>query len=103
MKTILVVYTHSKLNKKEANRKKKYAFNHEGDLKLGDLFTSGDYDSPMQVVKILDKAHTYFNRSTGEMSDTFNSTDQWDIRTLVIREEDEGDIVYGTKVKEADL
>lgn len=99
MKTILVVYTNKLLSKLEIAKTKKYSFNTSADLKEGDMFNSPSYDTKMQVVKILEYSYKYYNTSTGELSDIFNSTSQWEIRTLVIREEDE-EIIYGHLIKQ---
>jgi hypothetical protein len=48
----------------------------------------------MQVVKILDTSFKYFNRATGELSNEFNSTEQWEIRTIVVRDKDEPEVVH---------
>jgi hypothetical protein len=100
MKTILVVYTQKKVvSSKELKSFKKYAFNTADDLKEGDMIASSSYNSPLQVVKVLDEAYSYYNASTGELSNKFNSTAQWEIKVLAIREEDAG-IVYGSLIKQ---
>lgn len=99
MKTILVCYTSKKLVKGDVHKYKKYAFNSKSDIKEGDLIDSPNYDTQMRVVKVLDKSFTYYNASTGELNDDFNSTSQWEIRELIIREDTE-DVVYGNIVKE---
>ena len=99
MKTILVVYTNRLLSKSEIAKTKKYSFNTSADLKEEATFSSPSYDTKMQVVKILESSYKYYNASTGELSDTFNSTSQWEIRILVIREEDE-EIIYGHLIKQ---
>jgi hypothetical protein len=98
MKTILVVYTNKLLSKSEIAKVKKYSFNTSTDLKEGDMFSSPSYDTNMQVVKVLDKDFKYYNANTGELSDTFNSTAQWEIKILVIREE-EDEVTYGNLIK----
>jgi hypothetical protein len=95
MKTVLVVYTDNFLSKSAVARAKKYCFNTESDLREGDMIKSKDYTTSMQVVKVLDKSYKYFNGATGELSDEFNSTAQWEIKTLVIKEEN-NDVVYGS-------
>jgi len=98
MKTILVVYTNkTNLSKKEISSLKKYAFNTPSEVSVGDLIESSEYTTSMLVVKVLDKAYDYFNSATGELSSEFNSTAQWNIRTLVIREEEE-EVIYGKLV-----
>lgn len=99
-KTILVIYTNSKIKKESDIRKaKKYAFNTSSNLNEKDLIDSKDYNSYMQVVKVLDKSYKYYNASNGDLSDEFTSTSQWTIKNLEIREDLE-DIVYGSIVKE---
>jgi len=97
-KTIFVVYTNEKVNAKEAGRLKRYAFNTTAPIKVGDMLQSPEYSTKMQVVNILDSAHKYFNGSTGELSDKFNSTSQWEIRDFIIREDSET-AVYGKIIK----
>lgn len=97
-KTILVVYTNEKVTAKEAARMKRYAFNTIAPVKVGDMLQSPEYSTKMQVVKILEKAHKYYNASTGELSDKFNSTTQWEIRDFIIREDSET-AVYGKIIK----
>lgn len=100
MKTILVIYTNTKItSKKEIGKMKKYSFNTESEVKEGDMIKTKEYDTNLQVVKVLETSYKYYNSSTGEMSDQFNSSLQWEIRTLVIREEEE-DVIYGQKIKE---
>ena len=97
-KTILVVYTNCKsLNKSEIGRTKKYSFNTTENIRVGDKINSPQYDTEMLVVKILPRAYKYYNSSTGKMSNTFNSTLQWEIRPLVLRDVDET-TVYGSLI-----
>ena len=99
MKTVLVVYRNEKADLSKIRRMKRYAFNSSSELKEGDMIESKDYDTNMQVVKVLDRNYKYYNAQTGELSDEFNSTAQWEIRELAIREESE-EIVYGKIIKE---
>ena len=99
-KTIIIVYTNRKLKKAEIGKAKKYAFNSSFDLKEGDMINSPSYETNMQVVKVLDKSHKYYNASTGELSDSYSATSQWEIRDLIIREETEEEIIYGTLIKD---
>jgi len=97
MKTILVVYSNKKnLTPVEMMRLKRYAFNCNAAVKVGDILESSEYDTPMVVVKVLDTKYKYFNRTTGELSNDFNSTSQWEIRNLVIMDKQEVDVVYAT-------
>ena len=100
MKTILVIYTNAKsVKRSEIAQYKKYSFNTEADLEVGDIIKSPQYNTNMMVVKILPRVYKYYNRSTGKLSNTFNSTNQWEIRPLVLREEDEM-TVYGSLIKD---
>jgi hypothetical protein len=98
MKTILVIYTNSKLeSKKDIAKNKRYSFNTESDVKEGDLIKTQEYSTNLQVVKVLPEAFKYYNASTGELSNEFKSTLDWEIRRLEIREEDE-EIIFGVKL-----
>jgi hypothetical protein len=77
------------MSKKEIAGAKKYAFNTDSDLKVGEIISSQEYTTPMMVVKVLDESYQYFNFATGELTNKFNSTSQWEIRTLIIREDEE--------------
>lgn len=96
MKTVLVVFTKKKLESdSEISRIKRYSYNTEADLKEGDLISSKSYDSYLQVVKVLDKPYLYYNSTTGELSNEFNSANQWKIKTLVINQVNDDNIIYG--------
>ena len=96
MKTIFVIYTKKVItDPKELCKYKKYAFNTDSEIKVGDLIKSPDYDTPMQVILILDKSYKYYNSVSGDLSDEINSTKQWLIKDLVIRESSEANTVYG--------
>lgn len=98
MKTIIVIYTDSLItNKQELGRKKKYSFNTSSDVEIGDLIKTNAYDTPIQVVKVLNESYKFYNSVTGEMSNDYKSTTQWEIRTLEIREEEQ-EVIYGTKI-----
>jgi hypothetical protein len=99
MKTILVIYSNAKtITNNLLARNKKYAFNTEADVKVGDIIASNSYDTNMIVAKVLDKSYTYYNASTGELTDEYKSTYCWNIKKLVISEE-EDDVVMGRIVK----
>ena len=103
MKTILVVYSNrgNKLTSKEIAGMKRYSFNTEADVKEGDIINSPNYpSSPLTVVKVLETAYKHYNSINGELSNEFKSTAQWDIKTLIIREADAPDVVYGTIVEQ---
>jgi hypothetical protein len=97
MKTIIVIYSNEKLNNKiDIGKHKRYAFNISSKIKVNDLIESSDYDTNMQVIKILTKPYKYYNRTTGELSDTYTSTAQWEVRTLIIRDNNPDEtVVYG--------
>lgn len=102
MKTILVVYTNNKVESQVAiGRMKKYSFNTESEVSVGDLIESTEYKDKMQVVKVLDKSFTYYNSANGNLSNEFTSSSQWEIRTLELRES-KSEIVYGKILKSGD-
>lgn len=96
MKTILVVYTNkiTPLSIKEIAGLKKYAFNSASELEFGDIISSPEYSTNMVVIKVLDNSFKYYNSATGELSNEFTSTLQWEVRTLCIRTEEET-VIYG--------
>lgn len=100
MKTIIVIYTNTKINSNtEINKKPKYSFNTNSEVVVGDMIKSPQYSSNMQIVGILDKCYKYVNCKTGDLSMECTSTNCFEIRELVIREQEESK-VYGTLVKE---
>jgi hypothetical protein len=85
MKTILVVYTFDKLTKKSVQGVKKYAFNVSFPVKVGDMFDSDDYSTPMQVVEVMKKTFKYVNTFSGDLSNKpFYSTKNFELRELVM-------------------
>lgn len=96
MKTILVVYTNkiTPLSVKEIAGLRKYAFNTESNLEFGSIISSPEYSTNMVVIMILENSFKYYNSATGELSNDFTSTLQWEVRTLAIRN-DEETVVYG--------
>lgn len=102
MKTILVIYTNTVITTaKDLRSKKKYSFNTESSVKVGDLIQSQSYGTNMQIVKVLDKLFKYYNSNTGELSDEFTSTMQNESAILVIRENND-DVVYGSIINKED-
>lgn len=94
MKTVLVIYTSRKITGKEIDSFKRYAFNTEADISVGDMIESEDYGNKMQVVKILNNSYKYYNKNTGELSDEFTSSMQYDIKELKLETEKEENVVY---------
>lgn len=85
MKTILVVYSHDRLSKSEHQTLKRYAFNIDEPVKVGDRLKLEKYATPVQVVEILPKPLKYVNLHSGDMSNKRTaSTQQVEIRTLRI-------------------
>lgn len=68
MKTVLVIYTHEVLTKKEHQTLKRYAFNTRSKIKIGDHIELDLYDTPVQVVEVLPKVYKYYNHRTGDLS-----------------------------------
>lgn len=99
-KTIFVVYSMNKADIKKC-KVKRYAFNTESDVKVGDVLRSKDYSTDMIVAEVLDKAYSYYNNMNGDLSDTMNSSSLRAIKVMAIREE-EDDVVYAVKVEETE-
>jgi hypothetical protein len=95
MKSIIVIYSNTKIAQGAVNKYKRYVFNTDSDVQVGDMITSKEYTTKLQVVEVLDKSYKYYNQATGELSNEFNSTQQWLTKSLVIREDNQ-DVVYGT-------
>ncbi len=76
---------------------KRYAFNTSSDLKEGDMIKSPLYDTPMQVVKVLSKSSKFFNKETGDLSNIFKNSNQFEIRELKIQKQDEN-IILACKI-----
>lgn len=102
MKTILVIYTDEPLTQKEIVENygnKRYVFNTEADLQIGDMLTSPKYETPMQVVEVCATAYSLFNRKTGELSNHRSSTEQFEIRKLIVVDAPEPNVVFATKLQ----
>lgn len=88
MKTFLCVYTPNiDESEEELRRKKKYTFNTNFDIKKRDILRSPTYNSYLVVVMVLPKHYIYYNIATGELSETFNSSQQYEIRELEVVED----------------
>lgn len=99
MKTILVVYTHAKLTKKEYQTLKKYSFNTKSPVKVEDHLEVSSYDTPVQVVEVLQKPFKYVNIHTGNLSNKKeNTTKQYEIREISIRDEVDEDVLEAVRV-----
>ena len=94
--TILVIYTNALIAASQVGTKKRYSFNtEEGSVKEGDLIETPAYDSKLQVVKVLDQEYKYYNAATGDLSNEFTSSAQWEIKNLKIRDEEETNTIFG--------
>jgi len=98
MKTVLVVFTNKKLE--DTSKQKRYTFNTAEDLKPGDLIDSASYDTNIQIVDILEEKFSYVNIKTGDLTNKLNSTSCYPIRELILKEEDQSNVVYFNIVKE---
>lgn len=102
MKTILVIYSNfkRKLTKKEIGYTKRYAFNTASDVKKGDIVESPNYPNNfMHVVEVFDKAFKYFNRTTGELNNELNNSNQFDIREMKIFEKEADEVIVAYRVE----
>lgn len=94
MKTILVIYSHSRVTNKQAQGMKKYAFNVSFPVKVGDRFTSEDYTTPMQVVGICSKTYKYVDTHSGKLANKpFASTKNFELRELIFAPVNENTVI----------
>lgn len=76
MNTIIVTF--------EGTCKKKYAYNTDSKVVVGDVLMSPEYDNKMTVIDVLDESYKYVNLDTGELSNKMTSLNQNLIRTLKV-------------------
>ena len=76
MNTIIVTF--------EGACKKKYAYNTDSKVAIGDVLVSPEYDNKMTVIDILENCYKYVNPDTGELSNKMTSLSQNLIRTLKV-------------------
>lgn len=96
MKTILVAFTKTKINDLEVLKKSKgYSFNTVADVKPGDIITTDNYNSYLQVIEVLPKCYKYYNYKTGELFEESNSSSNGEIKVLVLNEIDDSGKFYG--------
>lgn len=100
MKTFFVIYTHKKLEEHEIGYKKRYVFNTNNAIAIGDMIETDTYETPLQVVAILPKKYTYFNRDTGTLSQTITGSNVFPIREIKItKPRTKPNVVIGVKQK----
>ena len=76
MNTIIVMF--------EGTCKKKYAYNTESKVAIGDVLVSPEYDNKMTVIDVLEDCYKYVNRDTGKLSNKMTSLNQNLIKTLKV-------------------
>ena len=77
MNTIIVTF--------EGTCKKKYAYNTDSKVTIGDVLISPDYsNSKITVIDVLDESYKYVNPDTGELSNKMTSLNQNLIKTLKV-------------------
>lgn len=85
MKTILVIFVDEKVNPELISKYREYSFNTDADVKVGDVLSSPEYNSLLQVVKVLDEYFKYFTYGTGELTNERNlKENQGLIKSLVL-------------------
>lgn len=90
MKTVLFIIT--------GNNGKKYAYNTEADVKVGDTVKIEKGNS-LIVTDVLSKHYLYVNTTNGNLGVELTSTSDVKINTLVIREGDSSEVVYGQLIE----
>jgi len=101
-RTAIVIFTPNKITDAKTiglSILKKYSFNVSDSVKVGDLIKVNEYSTPIQIVKILPVAFKYYNLATGELSNDYTSTLQWEIKDLIINEDVSPSTVYGKVIK----
>ena len=94
MKTILVIYSNERVS--STKDYKKYAFNTDSDVEVGDMLETNAYNTNLIVVRVLEEAFKYYDAS-GKLSNNFNSTRMDEIKTLKVVEGVDNTII-ATKV-----
>jgi len=98
-KTIFVVYTNSVAAGVITNRNlKRYAFNTDSEVKVGDVVVSKDYDTRMVVVKILEKSYKYYDRVTGTSSNEITSTGMYEIKDIKVVDDVNNEVVVAARI-----
>lgn len=98
-KTIFVVYTNSTAVGVITNRNlKRYAFNTDSEVKVGDVVVSKDYDTRMIVVTVLGKSYKYYDRVTGALSDEITSTGMYEIKDMKVVDDVNNEVVVAARV-----
>ena len=94
-KTILVAFMSESNNETTVQKKKKYSFNTDEDLKVGDILFVPNYKKNVFVSMVSDKLFKYYNISTGELTNEINSSSIFPIRKLVLTDnpEEKPDVV----------
>lgn len=65
---------------------KRYSFNSQGELKVGDIIESSTYKRKLQVIEELPESFKYFNFASGELKNELNDSKDAAIKELVIGE-----------------
>jgi len=97
MKTIIVIYTKEK--KLDFSKSKKYTFNTNSNLQIGDLIKTPNYNVNIQIVDILDETFKYYDPLTGELSNISNNKSEIKRLELTTDDEKDDDIIYGKLIK----
>lgn len=90
MKTVLFIIA--------GNNGKKYAYNTDADVKAGDTIKI-EKSNTLVVTDVLAKHYLYVNTTNGNLGVELTSTTDVKINTLVIREGDSNDVIYGQLVE----
>lgn len=85
MKTILVIFVDEKVKPELIGKYREYSFNTDADVKVGDMLSSPEYNSLLQVIEVLDECFKYFTYGTGELTHEKDlKENQGLIKTLVL-------------------
>lgn len=92
MKTIFVNFGDSK---------KKYSFNTNSEVNVGDVLETNAYDAKLTVIEVLDRAFNYVNLVTGDLTDEITGTNCFKIKLIKVIEADETDVIVARRIERA--
>ena len=102
MKTIFVVYGSDVSRAANDCKTKRYAFNTEADVKVGEVLRAKEYSSDMVVKEVLDKSFKYYNNINGDLSNELTSTSFRAVKNLKVVDNADNDVIATRVNEEAD-
>lgn len=83
----------------QCQKRSHYSFNVDDteNIQEGEILDSPDYDNRMRVIKVLPVEYRYYHQVTGDLTDTYNSTQLRPIKRIKISSQPDS-IVHAQKV-----